>query len=157
MTSVKVPYRQEPIPLGLPPAEVVEFFAPGVPAPQGSKSFKGMRGGHAILAESSKKVGPWRTTVSKAAMVAMSGRVPMTGAARARFEFVLHRPVSTPKRATPPAIKYPDVDKLARAIFDSLGGVVVANDSQIVDVHAVKRLAEIGEATGVYVRVESVL
>ncbi|WP_312681328.1 hypothetical protein [Stenotrophomonas chelatiphaga] len=40
----------------------------GSPAPQGSKSFKGLaKSGRAILVESSKKVCPWRQDVKLAA------------------------------------------------------------------------------------------
>ncbi len=56
------------------------------------------------------------------------------------------RPVSTPKRVTPPAVKKPDLDKLARAILDALTHTVIADDSQVVELYAHKRLAEIGEA-----------
>ncbi|UVT31498.1 RusA-like resolvase [Mycobacterium phage Sejanus] len=147
--------------LPLADTPVIEFFVAGVPAPQGSKKAMPIRNKKGELVrinqlESSKKVGPWRDQVATASRTAMGGRPPLGGPARARLEFVLYRPKTTPKsKATPPAIKYPDVDKLTRAVFDGMGGVVVANDSQIIDVHATKRLAEIGEATGVYVRVEA--
>ena len=56
------------------------------------------------------------------------------------------RPVATSKRRTPPAVKKPDLDKCIRAVLDALTGVVLADDSLVVDVHgARKRLADIGE------------
>jgi len=123
----------------------VEFFTPGRPAPQGSKRHVG--GG--VLVESSKAVKPWRVDVQWAARAAC--RAPLDGPVALRLEFVMPRPKSTPKRSTPPAIRRPDVDKLARAVLDALTGVVVGDDSQIVDLHATKRLAEIGETPGVHV------
>jgi crossover junction endodeoxyribonuclease RusA len=66
-----------------------------------------------------------------------------------RLEFVLPRPVSTPKRRTPPAVKRPDVDKLARAVLDALTSAgALADDSQVVDLHPIKRLAELDETPG---------
>jgi crossover junction endodeoxyribonuclease RusA len=52
---------------------MLTFTVRGTPAPQGSKSFKGIHGGHAVLAESSKKVKPWRMDV-KAVAEAMHAR-----------------------------------------------------------------------------------
>jgi crossover junction endodeoxyribonuclease RusA len=132
---------------------MISFFVPGKAAPQGSKAFKGIRGGHAILAESSKAVGPWRERVALAAHNAMGGQQLIGGAVTVRLSFVLPRPVATPKRRTPPATKKPDVDKLARAILDAITDTIIADDSQVVDLRASKRLAEIGEAPGVVIRV----
>lgn len=47
--------------------ECWSFYALGTPAPQGSKSPKGRtKTGHVIMAESSKKVAPWREAVKAA-------------------------------------------------------------------------------------------
>ena len=71
------------------------------------------------------------------------------GAVSCSLAFVLPRPKSTPKRKTPPAVKKPDVDKLTRAAFDAItSSGVIQDDSLIVSVHAMKRLAEIGETPG---------
>ena len=128
----------------------VTFTVPGKPAPQGSKRHVG-RG---ILIESSKEVGPWRERVALAAHNAMAGCELITAAVTVRLDLVLPRPKSTPKTYTPPAAKRPDVDKLARACLDAITGVIVADDSQIVDLHATKRLAEHGETPGVAITVE---
>jgi crossover junction endodeoxyribonuclease RusA len=131
----------------------IRFFAPGSPAPQGSKRHVG-RG---IMVESSRAVGPWRERVALAAHNAMltAGLTPFTGAVVVGLSFVLPRPKSTPKRFTPPAVKRPDCDKLTRAVFDSLSGIVYLDDSQVIDLHATKRLAEIGETPGVDITVGS--
>lgn len=121
----------------------LDTFIPGKPAPQGSKRHVG-RG---ILVESSKAVGPWRTLV--AWHVAQEWRdAPLDGPIAVRLEFVMPRPSGTPKKVTPPAIKRPDVDKLQRAIFDAVTGVLWRDDSQVVDVCAIKRLAELDELPG---------
>jgi len=106
------------------------------------------------MVESSKEVGPWRERVALAAHNAMGGCELITAAVTVRLDLVLPRPKSTPKTYTPPAAKRPDVDKLARACLDAITGVVVADDSQIVDLHATKRLAEHGETPGVAITVE---
>lgn len=118
---------------------MIGFFVPGRPAPQGSKRHVG-RG---ILIESSKEVGPWRERVALAAHSHTDG--PMTGPVGIRLGFVMPRPKSTPKRSTPAAVKKPDIDKISRAILDALTGIAWNDDSQVTDLHASKRLAEIGK------------
>ena len=132
----------------------LEFFVPGKPAPQGSKRHVG-RG---ILIESSTEVGPWRERVALAAHNAMlrSGRPVITGGVTVVLDFTLPRPKSTPKRSTPAAVKRPDLDKLARAILDAITGTVIADDSQVVNIVAHKRLAELTETPGVAIRIETV-
>lgn len=126
----------------------VSLFVPGRPAPQGSKRHVG--GG--ILVESSKAVAPWRTSVAWHAAQAHSG-APLDGPLAVRIEFVMPRPSGCPKRTTPAAVKRPDVDKLARAVLDALSDVVWRDDSQVVDLHATKRLAELDEQPGAHIRV----
>lgn len=125
------------------------LFVPGDAAPQGSKSHVG--GGRMI--ESCKAVGPWRERVALAAhghgFELLSGPVMVT------LEFIRPRPVSTPKSRTPPAIKKPDLDKLARAILDALTGIAFSDDSQVTRLVADKRIAEIGETPGVHIMVNS--
>lgn len=127
------------------------FYVPGKPAPQGSKRHVG-RG---IMVESCKELGPWRERVALAAHNATLGQPLLSGAINLALDFVLPRPKSAPKRSTPPAVKRPDVDKLARACLDAITGIIVADDSQIVDLHATKRLAELGETPGVKVTVSA--
>lgn len=124
------------------PAAAGTLFVPGSPAPQGSKRHVG-RG---VLIESSAAVGPWRQRVALAAHHA--GLRPVAGPVRIDLEFVLPRPKSTPKRSTPPAIKRPDLDKLARSILDALTGIVYHDDAQVVGLYATKRLALLDEQAG---------
>lgn len=125
--------------------DAITLFVPGRPAPQGSKRHVG----NGIMIESSKAVKPWRIEVMWAAREACPA--PINGAAAVRLDFVMPRPKSAPKRSTPPAIKRPDLDKIARAVLDAITGVIVADDSQVVDLHATKRIAEIGETPGVHI------
>lgn len=131
------------------PPRPPRLFVPGDAAPQGSKRHVG--GGRMV--ESSKAVGPWRERVALAAHA--HGFEVLAGPVRVDLEFVRPRPVSTPKRRTPPAIKKPDLDKLNRAILDALTGIAFGDDAQVTEQHLTKRLAEIGETPGVWITVTS--
>ena len=122
----------------------------GVPAPQGSKSFKGMRGGHAILAESSKKVKPWREAVKWAAVDVMDRskreyggfgqEEAFAGAVTVEVDFYFTHP-KTGKRRPTHSVK-PDIDKLLRSTFDALKDAgVYEDDSRICSVVARKHYA----------------
>lgn len=130
---------------------LLEMFVPGRPAPQGSHRHVG----NGIMVESSKAVGPWRTVVAWHAAQAWTA-TPLDGAVAVVYEFVMPRPSGTPKRSTPPAIKRPDIEKLARAVSDALSGIVWRDDSQVVDMRLIKRLAELDEQPGMRVQVRAV-
>jgi crossover junction endodeoxyribonuclease RusA len=120
-------------------------FVPGRPAPQGSKRHVG----NGVMVEMSKHVKPWRADIREHVLSQLLGTPPIDGAVQIELEFVLPRPVSTPKRSTPPAIKRPDLDKLERAVLDALSSAGVwHDDSQVTRMSSGKRIAEIGERTG---------
>lgn len=127
----------------------------GNPAPQGSKTFKGhARNGRAILVESSDRLKPWRAHVATAIRASMRGRQLFAGPVAVQLEFVMPRPKNLPKtRPTPPAIKRPDSDKLARAILDAITGAAIHDDSQVTDLRATKRIAEPDEQAGVTITI----
>lgn len=133
------------------------FTVPGKAAPQGSKRHVG----HGRMIESSKELGPWRERVALVAAGAMGahrqlGGAMFTGAITVTIAFTLPRPVSAPKRSTPPAVKRPDLDKLVRAVLDAITNVVIADDSQVVNLVASKQLAELGEGPHTAIAVEAV-
>src|SRR5262245_13510375 len=106
----------------------------GAPAPQGSKSFKGMVNGHAIMVESSKKVKPWRQDVKAAAIAARNGSPPIDGPISLRMVFTVPKPTSAPKRRRTFAMRKPDLSKLARSTEDALvDGGLIADDARIVE------------------------
>lgn len=118
---------------------IATFNVLGMPAPQGSKGYKGMRNGRAVLAESSKKVGPWRREVVHAAMaarqVAEADRrfYPLDEAVVARMIFTLPKPASAPKRRTTYPSTTPDLSKLARSTEDALRDAgLLKDDARIV-------------------------
>jgi crossover junction endodeoxyribonuclease RusA len=122
----------------------------GHPAPQGSKKHVG----HGRMIEVSKRVKPWRAAVAAAVRTGMRGLSPFPGPVAIHLDFVMPRPLSTPKRLpTPPAVKRPDVDKLARAVLDAVTGIAICDDSQAIHLTATKRIAETGEKAGVVIEI----
>ena len=138
--------------------EQVSFFVPGVPAPQGSKvrTTWGLR-------EDNPKTRPWREAVAWEAVAARQhGSLPlMSGPVAASLRFVFPRPkhhYRTGKNQhllkDSAAIWHstkPDIDKLQRAVFDSLSGVLIQDDSQIAKVLAEKMYCDPDDVPGVHV------
>lgn len=157
--------------LGLPPLTApgvyLDLFVPGRPAPQGSKMarpiYKG-RGsdrvftGKVAQVESSKSgVEQWRADVRAACMQVWGNRAPLDEPLLLQVEFVRKRPVSAPKRSTPPATTTPDLSKLIRSTEDAITSAGVwADDARVVRIEASKRVAEIDEQPGAHIRVVSV-
>ena len=105
----------------------------GSPAPQGSKKFMGMRGGHGVMIESSAKVKPWRQDVKAAALIARNGAPPMDGPIRASMVFTLPKPLSAPKKRRTWPDKKPDLSKLLRSTEDALtDSGIIRDDARIV-------------------------
>jgi len=115
----------------------------GSPAPQGSKSFKGLaNNGRAILAESSKKVRPWRQDVKAAAEAirCQLGAAVLDEPLRVRMTFTLPKPLSAPKRRTVYPSKLPDLSKLVRSTEDALADAGIwRDDARVVYCVAGKR------------------
>jgi len=130
----------------------ITVFIPGNPAAKGNIRYLGQRGGRAILTDATKKLKPWDSHV-RSALADDEGqpKAYFDGPVHIELEFVMPRPLSTPKRSTPPAVKKPDLDKLQRAVFDAISSAGVwRDDSQVVSVVASKRLAEIGQTPGLH-------
>lgn len=114
------------------------FVAYGLPAPQGSKSFKGItKAGRAVLVESSKKVKPWRSVVEAACAATIASTPSWTrldGPLAVDMVFTLPKPASAPKRRRTWPMRYPDVSKLCRSTEDAIssaGGW--ADDARVVE------------------------
>jgi len=119
----------------------MKFTAYGMPAPQGSKSFKGLRDGHAILAESSKKVKPWRQRVKTAAAFCKGEGAPLDGALICRMIFTMPKPKSAPKRRKVYPIGRPDLSKLVRSTEDAMTDAgLIADDARIVEYSRVAKV-----------------
>lgn len=122
----------------------IRIVVRGNPAPQGSKSFKGMtNAGRAILAESSKKVKPWRMDVKAAAeaLIAAQNLLPLDGPLVARMVFTLPKPNSAPKTRRTYPMRTPDLSKLLRSTEDALTDAGLwADDARVVEY---ERLAKV--------------
>jgi Holliday junction resolvase RusA-like endonuclease len=115
----------------------------GTPAPQGSKSFKGLTPqGKPMLVESSLKVKPWREAVKLAALAALPRSwQPLDEPLHVGIEFYLKRPTSSPKTLGYPMRK-PDIEKLERSTYDALTDAGVwADDARVVSNHNLKLFA----------------
>lgn len=116
---------------------MLEVFVQGTPAPKGSmKAFR--RGPYAVVTHDNKRTGPWQRLVEAAVIDAMAAaRItqPYDGPVVVHAAFFLPKP-KTVKRALPSVA--PDLDKLCRAVGDALEGVLLTNDSRIVEWQAFK-------------------
>jgi len=121
---------------------MLEFFVPGRVAPQGSKRYVGgnkASGGRFI--EASKYLPAWRSAVTTVARdyVTEHNLEPMTGPVELTVWFYIERPKSISRSKRPEAIVPPDIDKLVRAISDSMTDAGVWNDdAQVIFLHAHK-------------------
>ncbi len=109
-----------------------EVFVEGVPVPQGSKSLS--RSG--VMYESNKALKPWRKQVTASALwVAGPGFELMQGPLIVAIWFTMPRPPTVKREA--PSVK-PDLDKMCRAVLDSLSGIVYKDDAQIIRIDAIE-------------------
>ena len=122
------------------------FTVWGTAAPQGSKRHVG----NGVMRESSPRVYTWRDDVRCIALENLPAQWDPRSAIRLDLTFCFQRPNSHYgrkagilylKRNAPPeptSGRLGDLDKLQRAIFDALTGIVYADDRQVVEVHASK-------------------
>jgi crossover junction endodeoxyribonuclease RusA len=122
----------------------------GTPAPKGSKKHVG-RG---RLVESSKKLPAWRHALDTQLAVAGSGTEPIdrNSPVWCHLEFHLHRPQAARKHQRW-QVRYPDLDKLCRAVLDELTGRAYWDDAQVAVLTASKELASPPGHTGVTITV----
>lgn len=138
-----MPEAQVPSPLK-PSLVLAKTFIPGLPRPQGSmKAFKHKTTDKVIMTHSKgKELMQWRKLIalevksgadpsllllsSGGYVVAMTFLFPRPqyhlasdGSVKERFTFALHR-------------TKPDIDKLQRAVFDALTGIVWTDDSNVI-------------------------
>ncbi len=115
----------------------IDFWVPGLPAPQGSKRHVG----NGRRVKMSKKIGPWRKAVTTAAPLALpAGHQPLDGPLVVAVDFCLARTSSAPVPRFILPGGPPDVDKLVRGALDPLTqSGVIHDDSRIVDSDFCKR------------------
>lgn len=134
------------------------FRVPGQAVPQGSKDATlNKHTGRVVLFDANmKELRAWRKAVATTAADARNRqlRPVYDGPVAVSINFVLRRPASASK--TRLALTKPDIDKLQRAILDAITGVVITNDSRVVDSRVRKRLTRPGEKPHTDVLIEAV-
>lgn len=137
--------------------EPLTFFIEGTPIPQGSKTAI-RHGRRARLIEANKRLKPWRNTLQTALAAQAAGR-------RIEGPFTIHlsflfTPPQRPRYRDPNgkgihAVK-PDVDKLTRAVLDSLTAAdIIDDDARCTHLIATKNYTTEGHPTpGVYIIIE---
>lgn len=123
--------------------DMITFFVPGVPVPQGSmRAFVNRHTRRAVVTSDNAGLKGWRNTVSTAAALAFSGPALLDQPVSVTLRFFLPRPASVKrnKRAFP--VVKPDLDKLVRAVFDALTGSVLVDDALICGATSYKSYAD---------------
>lgn len=114
---------------------MVTFTVTGIPIPQGSK--KAFRVGNRInLVEANPRLKLWRALITDHANRVNEHGILFAKPITLDLVFVMPKPVK-PKFQLP-AVK-PDLDKLVRAVNDSLTGSLIRDDSLVCVLHAEKR------------------
>ncbi len=145
---------------------MIAFAVRGLPVPQGSpRAF--VRGGRATVVSGATGAGShgrtladWRHAIATEARAAIGERPLLSGPVEVDLLFVLPRPKSQFRtdgtlRPTAPVwvTKRPDGDKLERAAWDALTGVIVSDDAVIASWKGRKVYADPSGSTGVYIRI----
>lgn len=126
-------------------SETLDFTINMRAMPQGSaRAFVIPGTNRATITHDSKKLKPFRSELTSMAIADLKGRaqplfekqVPV----HVSIAFHFQRPPSAKKRLHPSVA--PDLDKLTRAVLDSLKGVAFHDDAQVVSISAKKFYAQ---------------
>ncbi len=137
------------------------FRVYGVAQPKGNMraiNLKGMR--YPIVTDSNKSVRSWQQLIAEGASRALQAlpaaeRALLMDGVRLSIAFYLPRPKSLRKRGVPVAhLTRPDTSKLIRAVEDALTEIAYGDDSQVVELLAIKRYADVDDPPHVDIRVE---
>ena len=113
---------------------MISFFVPGVPVPRKAPTFGN---GHAY--HDDRQHG-WKDTIHAYALANRPPR-PYAGPVRMVVEFYM---VGKGKKGY--HTDRPDFDNLCKITMDALTGVVFRDDSQVCDIHVVKRWDDVSES-----------
>lgn len=128
----------------------VERQVLGVPAPQGSKRAFVVAGKANLVEAAGERHKAWRGAVAEA----FAGAGVVDSPVCVAVTFLMPRTKAIRSRSDVPHTVRPDIDKLVRATLDGLvDSGVIDDDSRVVSCFAVKRYANLGEATGATIRV----
>lgn len=157
----------------LVPGLTIRYWVAGEPIPQGSKRvWRGKDGNVHMLEDAGVRHTTWRHELASTARRAMlqvrdAGQgdgFPFRGPVSLTLTFTQHRPKThygtgrndrVLKSSAPDLpLKAPDVDKLARAVLDSMTSIVYVDDAQVVRLTAVKVFVHLWEEEGVAVNIQ---
>lgn len=132
----------------------LDFTVFGIGVPQGSmRAFMPKRGKFPVVKCDNSETMPWRQQVTMTALVERQRQhfdlVKRPDGVRVRLAFFFPKPKSV---KFPDKTTKPDADKLQRAIFDALSGVVFEDDAQVVAVSCTKHF---GSPARMDVRIET--
>lgn len=135
---------------------LVEFFVAGKATTQGSKKAFNVGGRPRMVETREKELRPWRAQIATEAQRAMEeigATCLFDGPVSVVIHFAMTKPASAPKRKRtyPVGARSGDLDKLARAVLDGITSVVVADDSQVIELYANKDWAHPDELPGAHV------
>lgn len=120
---------------------MIEFRVVGQPIPQGSMK---VINGHIIHSQGSA-LAAWRSLVALAAKRA--GATPTDAPISMTLIFIIKKPKTVTRQYPTVA---PDLDKLVRAVLDALTAIAYRDDSQVIDIRALKIY---GETPGLEARI----
>lgn len=128
---------------------MIDIWVPGQPRPQGSKRIYNGN----VVDSNQAVLRPWRSAIAAEALQITKGRTAFTGPVEVHINFVFHRPKSHYRtgqyahllKPTAPewVTSTPDLDKLIRAVCDSLTDAsVFSDDAQVAVLIATKAYGE---------------
>jgi len=132
-------------------ATIADFVVHGNPKPQGSKNAFTPKGAKfpVVVESAGEALKHWRYAVAQKAAEVMGDKLPHNGAVSVELTFRMSRPKShygtgrnagTLKESSPEHhVVKPDIDKLTRAVFDSLSKRVYGDDSQVCEMSVKKK------------------
>ena len=125
----------------------VEFFIPGIPVQQGSKTAFIVKGKAVMTDQNAKALKPWRATVTRHTPGGQLFDCPVYIEAN----FIMPRP-QRPKFDLPAVT--PDLDKLTRALFDGITDAGLwADDARVTRMLVAEEYATDDNPVGVHVLV----
>lgn len=137
----------------------VTVIVAGVPVGQGSMKAFVVNGRARVTHTQSDRIAAWRSSIIDATHRQLGESIElMTGPVRLSAAFRLPRPASLPKRRRtwPIGARSGDSDKYLRLLGDAITGVLIDDDSRIVDARVTKDWANPGAQPGVVFTLEDV-
>lgn len=137
----------------------VTVIVAGVPVGQGNMRAFVVNGRARVTHKNGSKIDTWRRTITDATHRQLGEEIElMTGPVRLSAAFRLPRPASLPKRRRtwPVGARSGDLDHYLRALADGITGVLLDDDSRIVDAHVTKDFANPGAQPGVTFTIQEV-